>query len=549
MLKKIIFFVLIILALVGILACLYYAKDFEKKISLTQNIYQSATPNTYKQIGDFIEVDFDEAMGISNQRYFKQYFKKPHGKVEYEFFKDLFNQNKPSIKTISNISHKKIPKIIHQIWPGRGGKSMPAKYVFFQNSIKKLHPGWSYIFWTEEKIQKENFDDIDLYNNARGYTEKADIARYMILKKYGGVYLDLDTYDLKSFDILADNYEFFAGLEPNSPIGMPHLINALIAAYPNHPILNETLSIIRKEWNDTEQEYEKGLLLGANIFWLIQKRTFFPLDSAFKKIASLDDKNIIVLPAAYFYPKYFNKGFFSYVKEYSICYHDFEKMDTNLTYLNFNIANKIFPTIISNSQIKYDSLGILYEKNFPSKVSFKKENGIADNFYFIEGEVSKEEIERWKKYYQTAKFKTISIDEVISNQDIEYGELLKLKLDPTEKELLVKLIILYNYGGVFISKGLYPVESNDNEFSQLLFELNNKYDFYSYLKPNSDKADISTGIIGSSKNNFLLEKTLDYISKSKSSKIYDKYNDNIYRYIYIGSNIIFPAIYFERWEY
>ena len=517
----------------------FYSTQQEARI--TSDAFVIEKEGSLVDVNGFLEADFDEAMGASIPREYKLYFEKPQGKSQYDFFKKLYNQNKPSV--ISTSSVNKIPKIIHQIWLGTGDKSPPVKYVFYQETIKKLHQQWKYILWTEDMIQAENFPDIDLYNTTRTYTEKADIARYMILKKYGGLYIDMDTYCLKSFDPIIDLYEFFVGIEPNNSTGYPHLINALIATSPNHQVINKTLAEIRKGWMDSEVKYENGALRGRDIFWLVQTRTFLPFDRAFKESITIDNKSIIAFPAAYFYPIYFDKQFFSKVREYSISYHDFGKIETNVRYLDFSLWAKTFGSKRLANQTELENYRSVFEKRFPNKVLYKVQNSIPNNFYLLG-----ENIKIWQNYYLTADITQLNIDEVTADKTLIYNELFELVSDADERELLAKLIVLYNKGGLFIGPNTYPIQNNMNQYLQVLFELNNKYDFYGFIDINEGGVRVSPRLFAGAAKNYLIEKVLESIKKSRDGKVFDSFNRNIYKYMYLGNNILFPNTYFIKNE-
>jgi len=103
-----------------------------------------------------------------------------------------------------------IPKIIHQLWIGP--KKAPINLM---NSWKDKHPDYEYIFWNEEEFKKRGFKS-QLQNRIDEMTEingKADILRWEILYKYGGVFLDADSICIESFDTLLSNNKCFAGFE------------------------------------------------------------------------------------------------------------------------------------------------------------------------------------------------------------------------------------------------------------------------------------------------------------------------------------------------
>lgn len=158
---------------------------------------------------------------------------------EWEFFaKNFDNYN-------SNIKEKKIqngiPHIIHQIWIG---SPLPERYIPWTSSWKKMNPDFEYHLWNDEKIL-EILDDRtkDIYLNTKNFGAKSDIARYAILKKFGGIYADTDFECLKSFKDLCDCTTLFAG---NIYATSPEIANGLIACIPDHPFINFISEILSK---------------------------------------------------------------------------------------------------------------------------------------------------------------------------------------------------------------------------------------------------------------------------------------------------------------
>ena len=93
-----------------------------------------------------------------------------------------------------------IPKIIHQIWVGPN--KIPDKCEIYRQEIIKIHPDWTYKLWTDKDVTPFNFSNYDYIMNTDVYAQKADIMRYEILYKYGGVYFDTDFKLYKSLDTL-----------------------------------------------------------------------------------------------------------------------------------------------------------------------------------------------------------------------------------------------------------------------------------------------------------------------------------------------------------
>lgn len=92
-----------------------------------------------------------------------------------------------------------IPKIIHQIWIGDKFK----KPINLMNTWKEAHEDWEYILWDDEKINNFGLKNQIQYQMSPTFAGKADIARYEILYKMGGFFIDADSVCLKK---IPDNF-------------------------------------------------------------------------------------------------------------------------------------------------------------------------------------------------------------------------------------------------------------------------------------------------------------------------------------------------------
>ena len=197
---------------------------------------------------DIFSKEYKECINSNNPKYLRSIPADSSPKQFMQFCKTLYEKNNFSeIKTTKS----KIPKIIHQIW--LGPKVPPHEYQTFQKSWKDKHLTWQHISWNEEEIKKqfpEKLFNQKLFNHAKkqgNFAKMADIARYEIIHKFGGLYVDCDCECIKPFDVLHQNYDFYSGLE-HLQNGLV-VGNALIGAKPNHPILHQCLLNIK--------EYEK----------------------------------------------------------------------------------------------------------------------------------------------------------------------------------------------------------------------------------------------------------------------------------------------------
>ena len=149
-----------------------------------------------------------------------------------------------------------IPKIIHQTWKSA---NIPNQYLAWSSSWKRLHPGYEYRFWTDRDIDAL-IDDVfpewkQIYENYHQRISRIDLARYLILFRYGGVYADLDEECIAPIDSLLENRQFVIGEEPRSHLNLgmairrnlTHLLcPTVIASVPKHPFWNHLFTWLLK---------------------------------------------------------------------------------------------------------------------------------------------------------------------------------------------------------------------------------------------------------------------------------------------------------------
>ena len=107
---------------------------------------------------------------------------------------------------------------------------MPAQYEAFGRRWQELHPGWEVRDWSEKDLawlhNREQFEA------STSYAAKADIARYEIVLREGGMYVDTDFEPLRAFDDVLGDVTLLLGEEVPGKLN-----NALFAASPGHAFL------------------------------------------------------------------------------------------------------------------------------------------------------------------------------------------------------------------------------------------------------------------------------------------------------------------------
>ena len=120
------------------------------------------------------------------------------------------------------------------------------------NTWKELNPQYEYHFYDKDDRElfiKNNFSKkiYEAYIRIIPGAYKADLWRYCILYKYGGIYVDMDTICLNKLDkFLNYSLEFVSVIDfnRNSLEGTHNLFNTFIASIPKSKILENCINII-----------------------------------------------------------------------------------------------------------------------------------------------------------------------------------------------------------------------------------------------------------------------------------------------------------------
>jgi len=169
-----------------------------------------------------------------------------------------------------------IPKTIHQIW-FQGKENMPEHLKEYHKTWIENNPDYLIIVWDEKSIQKEvdlffDKDVRDMYNNYPYMIQKIDLAKYIILYKYGGVYIDMDTKNLQQLkDSFFESYDVIVSKLPDSILFKSMMIlggnnpsndiinNGIIMAAPEEPVILDTIMEAKKNKDSIYRNINKTL--------------------------------------------------------------------------------------------------------------------------------------------------------------------------------------------------------------------------------------------------------------------------------------------------
>jgi mannosyltransferase OCH1-like enzyme len=152
-------------------------------------------------------------------------------------------------KTIAVANRGDVPLIIHQIWVG--SNPIPAGAQAWGGHAQ-AH-GYEYKLWLEADLQPLGILDHPAFVRMQSkgdYPGAVDVARYIILQQYGGIYLDCDWYPAR-LDLRFDELLTMKGIctmaediPRNTGKGGLLLANSLIMAPPRHPVFTRVLAAL-----------------------------------------------------------------------------------------------------------------------------------------------------------------------------------------------------------------------------------------------------------------------------------------------------------------
>jgi len=129
-----------------------------------------------------------------------------------------------------------IPRTFHRVFMD---DPIPERYEEFWRMLRALHPGWRFVTWDSSEEVRAWMPCRTEFDRARTWAGKSDVARYAILARYGGVYVDTDVEPLRAFDELLRDPRPFCGWEDENL-----LCPTVMGSPPGHPAMAALLQAL-----------------------------------------------------------------------------------------------------------------------------------------------------------------------------------------------------------------------------------------------------------------------------------------------------------------
>jgi mannosyltransferase OCH1-like enzyme len=132
------------------------------------------------------------------------------------------------------------PKIIHRIWMVFNPNKPEISALNKENDriLKELHPNWQFMEWDDKKVLNFVHDHYpDFFQTYIDYdvpVKRHDASRYLILKHYGGVFIQHTFRFQKSIDDFVGNASLILSKKTLKFNMANELANNFMATVPNH---------------------------------------------------------------------------------------------------------------------------------------------------------------------------------------------------------------------------------------------------------------------------------------------------------------------------
>jgi inositol phosphorylceramide mannosyltransferase catalytic subunit len=192
-----------------------------------------------------------------------------------------------------------IPKIIHYIFFDLGkNKKIEDFPIFLRNleKCKKINNNFEIKLWQENDVEKiiSKYDFYEDYKNFKYSIQRVDLAKYLILYEYGGIYSDLDLEPLDNCTPLLDKSILLC----DSP--REHCQNNCIGSEKKNPLF---LSLVKYSVNQYHEKIKNKIYETWLSRFIIQTTGPKMMARFFKNYKQIPTSQIVDVPDFDYYVK------------------------------------------------------------------------------------------------------------------------------------------------------------------------------------------------------------------------------------------------------
>ena len=189
-----------------------------------------------------------------------------------------------------------IPKKIHFIWIGPN--ILKEEYSKFIDEFKSMYYDYEIKIWGEMDIVSDDIIPENLkefyYDSNFSYAFKADILRYLITYKHGGLYFDVDFQSLRKIPDCFLSFDFLGAIQNNGEVAI-----GFFASSQNNKLLKKVIDSIP---NSVQISKDNNYYYNDAIYKITGPEFFNRVCVPYK-----NNSNCFFFTKEYFYPYWFDE--------------------------------------------------------------------------------------------------------------------------------------------------------------------------------------------------------------------------------------------------
>ena len=166
------------------------------------------------------------------------------------------------------LGRQRIPRVLHRIW--LGPEPMPEAERGFGETWARHHPGWEHRLWCDADLPELGIP-AEIIARAESPVELADIARFLIIARHGGVYVDTDFECLRPLDPLLKGVDAFAAFQRPGEVA-----TGLLGATAGHPAFRRAAELVTETFGRAPLPASTGPPFFTHLLWDFPEVTLFP---------------------------------------------------------------------------------------------------------------------------------------------------------------------------------------------------------------------------------------------------------------------------------
>jgi hypothetical protein len=189
------------------------------------------------------------------------------------------------------LGRQRIPRVLHRIW--LGPEPMPEAERGFGESWARHHPKWEHRLWRDDDLPEIGVP-AEIIARAESPVELADVARFLIIARHGGVYVDTDFECLRPLDPLLKGVDAFAAVQRPGEVN-----TALLGATAGHPAFRRAAELVIETFGRAPLPASTGPPFFTHLLWDFPEVTLFPPELFYPYLWTEPERRDERFPRAY----------------------------------------------------------------------------------------------------------------------------------------------------------------------------------------------------------------------------------------------------------